>query len=112
MPPFRMPSGGAGCRNRQRATFASVAVWPGGDIDLVALGVGQCPPLRRTLVIDYVAAGRKRRRDAHLRLVVRHIDIDMDPVALRARRVHLLEPERRPLELQVEQTLVANLPIA
>ena len=39
-------------------------------------------------------------------LVVRHPDVDMDPVALRARRVHLLEPEGRPAVARVDQVLV------
>jgi hypothetical protein len=45
------------------------------------------------------------RRDARLGLVVRHGDVDVDPIALRARRVHLLEPERRPAAVGVDQIL-------
>src|SRR2546425_6193573 len=67
-------------RGHLAASGSSVAVGPAGDVDLVALGVGQGPPPGRVLVADYVAAGGKRRRDARLRLVVRHIDIDVDPV--------------------------------
>jgi hypothetical protein len=43
-----------------------------------------------------------------LGLVVRHPDIEVDPVALRARRVHLLEPERRPEAVRVNQVLGAG----
>jgi len=39
-----------------------------------------------------------------VRLVVRHRDVEVDPVALRPRRVHLLEPDRRPLPERVDQT--------
>jgi hypothetical protein len=39
------------------------------------------------LVCYQPAAGRDRRRQARLGLVVRHPDVDVDPVALRARRV-------------------------
>lgn len=35
-----------------------------------------------------------------------------DPVALRARRVHLLEPERRPAAVRVDQVLGAAVPVA
>jgi hypothetical protein len=36
-------------------------------------------------------------------LVVWHRNVDVDPVALRPRRVHLLEPDRRPLPERVGQ---------
>ena len=37
-----------------------------------------------------------------MRLVVRHRDVEVDPVALRPRLVHLLEPERRALTQRVD----------
>src|SRR5687768_10689145 len=55
----------------------SVAVWPGGDIDLVALGVGEGPPFGRVLVADHATTSGDRRRDARLGLVVRDIEIDV-----------------------------------
>jgi hypothetical protein len=48
-------------------------------------------------------ACRQRGRDALVRLVVRHRDVEVDPVALRPRRVHLLEPDGRPLAERVHQ---------
>ena len=44
--------------------------------------------------------------DALVRLVVRHRDVEVDPVALRPRRVHLLEPDRRPLAERVDQAVL------
>jgi hypothetical protein len=38
---------------------------------------------------------------------LRHPDVDVDPIALRARRVHLLEPERRPAAVGIDQILGA-----
>jgi hypothetical protein len=38
-----------------------------------------------------LAASGDRRRDPHLGVVVRHPYVEVDPVALRARRVHQLE---------------------
>jgi hypothetical protein len=78
--------------------IGSVAVRPGGDIDLVALCIGERPPPRRMLVIDDVATSGKRGYDARLGLIVRDVDVDMDPIPLGARRIHLLEPDRRSLE--------------
>src|SRR4029453_8714914 len=91
---------------------SSVAVRPRSDVGLVALCIGQGPPLGRVLIAHQVTTSGEGRRDARLRLVVRHVDIDVDPVALGARRVHLLEPERRPLEAGVNQILVIHLLVA
>jgi hypothetical protein len=51
-------------------------------------------------------------RVSRLGLVVRHPDVDLDPVALRARRFHLLEPERRPAAVRVDQVLLAGVVLA
>jgi hypothetical protein len=42
-------------------------------------------------------------QDARLRLVVRHRHVEVDAVALRARRVHPLEPDGRTLAQRVDQ---------
>ena len=55
-----------------------------GDVDLVALGVGERPPLRRSGVVDDAPAGGEGGRDARLRLVVRDEDVDVGAVALGA----------------------------
>ena len=90
----------------------SVLVRPRGNVDLVALGVGQGPPPGCVVVVDDVTTRGDRRRDPRLRLVMRHVEIDVDPVALRARRVHLLEPDGRILPMGVEEVLVADLLVA
>src|ERR687891_1281618 len=78
----------------KRTAYGLVLVGPRCDVDLVPLCVCEGPPLGRVRVADQVAAGRESRRHARLRFVLRDVDIDVDPVALRTRRVHLLEPER------------------
>ena len=52
-----------------------------------------------------MATGRDRGCDTSLGLVVRHKEIDVDPVPLRARGIHLLEPERWSLMVVVLQIL-------
>ena len=69
MGPLRDPAG------RDRVGRLGL-VRPRRDVDLVTLGVGQRPPLGRVLVVDHVTTGGERRRNASLRLVVRHVDID------------------------------------
>ena len=73
-----------------------VPALPGRDAGLVALGVGQHPERRSLRVVDQRPARRQRGPDPRLRLVVRHRHVEVDPVPLRPRRVHLLEPDRRP----------------
>src|SRR5688500_15678202 len=65
-----------------------------GDIHLVAIGIGECPPGRCVFVADHAATGSQRGSDAVLGLVDRHPYGDMDRTAtIRPRLVHLLEPE-------------------
>jgi hypothetical protein len=40
---------------------------------------------------------------------MRHPDVDVDPVALPARRIHPLEPQRRPAAVRVDQVLVGTV---
>ncbi len=80
-----------------------VPALPGRDARLVPLRVGQHPERRCLRVVGQPPARRQRGADPCLRLVVRHRDIQVDPVALRPRRVHLLEPDRRPLGERVHQ---------
>ena len=49
------------------------------------------------------AAGGDRRVDPRMRRLVRHVDVEVDPVALRPRRVHLLEPDRGATSERVDQ---------
>src|SRR5262249_6794909 len=72
---------------------ALVALQPGAHADLVALGVGEHPERRRRLGADERAASVERGPDPRLTLVVRDRDVEMDPVALPARLIHLLEPD-------------------
>ena len=80
----------------------------GGHVDFVAFGVGQRPPIRRVVVADQVAASGDRSRDPRFGLIVRDGDVDVDAVALRARRVHLLEPERRPAAVGIVKVFAAH----
>jgi hypothetical protein len=50
--------------------------------------------------------------DTRLCLVARHVDVNVDAVALRPWRVHLLEREGRPAATRVEHVLAADRPIA
>src|ERR1700722_2307252 len=84
-----------------------LAALPGGYVGLVAVGVGERPPGGRVLVADQATAGRDRRRNSRLALVVRHGDVDVEPVTPRLRRVDLLEPERRPAPARIVQVLIA-----
>ena len=56
-------------------------------------------------VVDRLSrpAPRQGGLDARLRLVVRHRHVYVDAVALRARRVHPLEPDGRALAQRVDQ---------
>src|SRR4051812_35784930 len=54
-------------------------------------------------VADEHAAGVERRPHPGLGLVVRDGDVEVDAVALRPRRVHLLEPDRGQLARRVDQ---------
>ena len=81
--------------------FAGVR--PRGNVHLVALGIGERPPLWRVCVAGDAATGSHGRIDAGLCLVLGQVQIDVDAVALRSRSVQLLEPEGWPLELRVDQ---------
>ena len=80
---------------RSAAYDASVTVLPCAHADFVALGVCQDPECSRMVVADEPAAGREGGLDPGNGVVVRNSQIKMNSVALRARFVHLLEPERR-----------------
>src|ERR1700722_2873475 len=80
---------------RSAAYDASVTVLPCAHADFIALGVCQDPECSRMIVADEPTAGREGGFDSGNGLVVRNRQINMNSVALRARFVHLLEPERR-----------------
>jgi hypothetical protein len=80
---------------RSAAYDASVTVLPCAHADFVALGVCQDPECSHMVVADEPAAGREGGLDPGNGVVVRNSQIKMNSVALRARFVHLLEPERR-----------------
>jgi len=63
----------------------SVGIHPTAHAGLVALRVGQDPPRGRVLVGDQASARADRCRDARLGLIVRHVDIHVNAIALRAR---------------------------
>src|SRR2546426_171785 len=95
------------CETRLRL----LAALRGGDVGLVARGVGQRPPRGRELVAHQAATRGERRRDASLRLLVRHPYRDMDrATAVRARLVHLLEPEPHPSAARVHKVLGGAAP--
>src|SRR5512146_1903670 len=70
-----------------------VAVGPGADAYLVAFRVRQGPERPGEGIIDEPAAGGQGGTHPGLCLVVGHRDVEMDPVSLCPRAVHLLEPD-------------------
>src|SRR3984957_14993101 len=103
---------GPGPRSQIRCRAAPsrlLAALPGGYVGLVAVGVGERPPRGCVLVADQATAppARPARRTPRLALVVRHGDVDVEPVAPRLRRVDLLEPERRPAPPRIVEVLIA-----
>ena len=77
-----------------------------GEVDFVAFRVGEGPPSECVFLTDDVATDGERGCDALVDLVVGQVDIDVSPVALWTRRVHLLERERRPSPKRAEQDYV------
>src|SRR4030095_1550071 len=64
------------------------------------------PPRERALSAPHAAASAERRRDASLRLLVRHPYGDVDrATAVAARLFHLLEPESRPPTARIHEVL-------
>jgi O-acetylserine/cysteine efflux transporter len=70
---------------------------PDGQVGLVALGVSKRPPIGCMRVVHDMAACGQSGSNACLCLVARHVDVDVDAVALRAWRAHPLEREGRPV---------------
>jgi hypothetical protein len=58
--------------------------------------VGEYPPRRRVPVADETTAGGQCVGNTIVGHFGRHMDVDVQAVALRPRRFHLLEPDRRP----------------
>src|ERR1700730_11492007 len=71
----------------------SIPSLPCADAGLVALGVGQHPIGRGRIVGQQAPACGDRGVDPCTGRLVRHVDIEVDPIALRPGCVHLLEPE-------------------
>src|SRR5665648_1294290 len=88
-------SGASGREVMPGVQARSVPGLPGANAGLVALGIGEHPERRCPAIADQPAARRDRCGHPLLRDVVRHRDVQVDPVALGARDVHLLEPDRR-----------------
>ena len=84
----------------------SVAALPGAYAGFVALWVGEDPEGRRGLVGHQRATRRECRSDALLGHIVRNGDVEMDAVALRARCIHLLEPERGAAAVRIDAVVV------
>ena len=82
---------------------ASVPALPGADAGLIALGVGQHPERGRRGIGEQCAPSGERCGDPRLGGVMRHIDVEVDPVALRPWRIHLLEPDRGATSVRVDQ---------
>ena len=97
-----------GDRDGDGGLVALVAVLPGADAHLVALGVGEDPERRRVGVADQRAARGERGLDPRLGLVVGDDDVEVDAVALRPRLVHLLEPESGALPGRVDEFVVPS----
>ena len=108
----RGPPARSAARARSRSGSGDTWLSPDRQVSFVALGIGESPPAGRVDVANDPAAGRERGVNPGLHLVVRHIDVDVEAVAPGPRRVHLLEPERRPLAVRVQQVLVAHLGVA
>jgi hypothetical protein len=85
---------------------------PDREVSFVALGIGESPPAGRVGAADDPAADRERGVNPGLNLVVRHVDVDVEAVAPGPRRLHLLEPETRPLAVRVKQVLFAGCGVA
>src|SRR5258705_13350522 len=80
-------SGGSGASCPVVVT--SIPSLPGADAGLVALGVGEHPKGRRRIVAEQRAAGGEHGFDPRRCLLGRHVDVDVDAIALRPRRIHL-----------------------
>src|SRR6266511_1567506 len=87
----------------RRRPGSAVPALPGRDARFVAFGVGQDPEGGRRTVGDEYPARGERGLDPAGRLVMRDRDVEVDPVTLRARLAHLLEPDRRALSERVDQ---------
>src|SRR5215475_5783107 len=87
-----------------------VPALPGGDARLIALGVGKHPERRSLRIRDQYAARCDGRLDPLTCLVVRYRNVQVDPVALRPRLGHLLEPDRRTLTGRIDDR--PGLPLA
>src|SRR6476620_5427905 len=77
---------------RVRPSPRRVAVLPGADAHLVALGVGEDPEGAGERAVDQDASCGEGCGHARLGLVVAHGDVEVDAIALWPRGVHLLEP--------------------
>src|SRR5256885_186823 len=79
----------------------------GGDVGLVARRVSQRPPRRSEIVTHHVPAGGQCRTDASLGLFVGHPHGEVYRAAfVRARLVHMLEPEGWSPIVRVDEVLV------
>src|SRR5262245_56981919 len=89
-----------------RAAVRLRAAVGGGDVDLVARGIGDGPPGRGVPVVDHAATRGEGGVEALLRLVVGEPDDEVDrTVAIGARRVHGLEPERGAAVAGIDEVL-------
>lgn len=105
----RVPRANLPMRPRRRETGSGRSVGhPDRQVNLVAFGVGKCPPVWCVRVVDDVPAGGHCGGDTGFDLVVGKVDVDVNPVALRPGFVHLLEGERRSASQRIEYVLVAE----
>src|SRR5215469_16184400 len=86
-----------------------IPILPCADADLVALWVGEDPERARAGIANKHSACIESGRDPGFRLVVRHCDVEVDPIALRPGLVHLLEPHSRELPGGVDDRVLRSL---
>src|SRR6516165_9048644 len=96
-PPARGPARSTTAATCRNLTQCAGSAGPGADAYLIALGIGEYPERRGKGVVDQPAARGHGGAHPGLGLVVGHRDVEVHPVALRARGVHLLEPHGRQL---------------
>src|SRR3954452_24059763 len=94
-------SGGSGASCL--AVDTSISALRCAEASLVALGVGQHPEGGCLPIGQQRAARRQRGIDPRVDRLMRHVDIDVDSIALWPWCIHLLEPDRRATPCRVDQ---------
>ena len=90
----------------ETSSLPRAVVAPWGEVDLVALGVGECPPVGCVCIVHDAAPGCEGGGQASFDLVAGYIEVEVDGVALRAGRVDLLD-----LDVRAERARVAEISV-